>query len=376
MKFNEVIGNSALKQSLVNGIDACRISHAQMFSGLEGSGNLAIALAYAQYLLCQNRGEQDACGVCDNCKKMEKFIHPDVHFSFPFISTGKDNTSESYLEQWREFLSNTPYGGLQNWYEKLGADQKQGLINAAESERIIKRLNLKSYEGGYKILVMWMPELLNITAANKLLKLIEEPVPGTLLLFVSADASAVLPTILSRVQITRVHRPKQLELANYLQEKLGVSTLVSNQLSVLCEGNVQEAINQITLSDEENTNFAMLRDWLRICFQWDVHKVMEWVEMISSKGRETKKDFLFYSTQILRQCMLSRYLGRENIKLKDEELDFVIKFSPFFHENNSERIIAEFEKAIEHIERNAHSKTLFLDLSLKLKRLLRVKNVA
>ncbi len=375
MQFKNVIAHEAEKKHLIHTVQENRISHAQMFLGPSGSGTVPLAIAYAQYILCQNKQEKDSCGACVSCTKIQKHNHPDLHFSFPIhLSKEKHvDTSDNVLGQWREILDDNPYFGIDDWNLKLGNENKQGVIGSKESQNIVSKISLKSFEGGYKILVMWLPELMNGQASNKLLKFIEEPPDKTVFLLVAEDQEQIIATIRSRTQIVKLPRLKEKAIATYLEAEKGIPVNDSIIIAHLAEGDVGKAIHLISEQTEANYNFENFVNWMRLCYQRNIAKSIDWVDLIAVSGRENQKSFLKFCLNMFRQCIVGHYSGNELVVLTDQQNSFLSKFSPFINSNNIVGLTEEFNEAYYHIERNANAKILFLDLSLKTFSLLQKK---
>ncbi len=375
MQFVNVIAHEAEKKHLIHTVQENRISHAQMFLGPAGSGTVPLAIAYAQYILCQNKQENDSCGACVSCTKIQKHNHPDLHFSFP-IHLSKEKhvyTSDNVLGDWREILDENPYFGIEDWNVKLGNENKQGIIGNKESQNIVSKLSLKSFEGGYKILIMWLPELMNGQASNKLLKFIEEPPDKTVFLLVAEDQEQIITTIRSRTQIVKLPRLKEKEIATYLETEKGIPANESIIIAHLAEGDVGKAIHLISEQTEANFNFENFVNWMRLCYQRNIAKSIDWVDLIAVSGRENQKSFLKFCLNMFRQCIVGHYAGNELVVLTDEQNAFLSKFSPFINSKNIVGLTEVFNEAYYHIERNANAKILFLDLSLKTFSLLQKK---
>lgn len=365
MQFKEVIGHDSVKQMLVANARQGRVSHAQLFLGDEGSGNLPMALAYATYIFCENPGTDDSCGVCSNCQKTAKLAHPDLHFTFPFIAASGKSTSKDFLPIWREALQANPYLDYNEWLEAMGAETKQAAINKEEGMEILHRVTLKAYEGGYKISIIWKPETLNNSSANALLKIIEEPPAKTLFLFVANKADEILPTILSRTQLVKINRLTIDTLASALTERVGLSQEKAYSVAATAEGNYLEALHQLKKTDLDMMTFENFRLWMRLCYTKDVSKLTEWVEDSAKLGREKLKQFFQYALFIARQCILKHYLGPDQLAVRGDELDFVSKFSPFINERNIIEMTGHFDEAYRDIARNGNPKIVLLDLSFK-----------
>ncbi len=367
MLFKDVIGRSELKEHLRHTVQNKRISHAQMFLGKEGNGGIPMALAYARYILCENRTEADACGTCRNCIRMDKLEHPDVHFSFPVqLVSKKVDCSDDVVNSWREMILENPYFSTGDWYDKQLGNKKQGTIGTKEAESIVKKLSLKSFEGNYKILIMWLPELMNISASNKLLKIIEEPPAKTLFLLVSENSDRIITTILSRTQLVKVLPAKEDEIAQYLADRYEISIEEATNFAHLAERNVAEAIHLIKHSESSSFNIENFVQWMRICYKRDVAETINWVDGIAKAGREDQKSFLKYCLQMFRNAIVGHYTGGETVTLTAEQSAFLKKFAPFINHNNIVPLSEAIEEAHYHIERNANPKIMFLDVSLKI----------
>ncbi|WP_421810407.1 ATP-binding protein [Flagellimonas sp.] len=381
MLFKNVLGLEHIKNHLVTTADSGRVAHAQLFVGPEGSGVLPMALAYAQYLLCSNTGGENEGGdaVCNT--KCASLSHPDLHFAFPVASSDKVKShavSDHYLQEWRQFVKEQPYGNLFDWYRHIGIEKKQGQIGVDEAQDMVKKLSLKSYEGGYKILIVWMAEKMNISAANKLLKLIEEPPQKTILLLLAEEEEQIINTIRSRCQI--LHFPPLAE-QNILDELVnrGVSQPDAHAIAQEAHGNFNKALDLLNKDSEDLVFERWFVQWVRSAFKAKgnkaaIQELILWSDEVAKTGREVQKQFLSYCLSIMRQALLLNYNAHELVYTKIHMEDFDLKrFAPFVHENNILDIVEELEKAIFHVERNGNSKLIFTDLSIKLTRLLHAK---
>ena len=380
MQFNEVIGQQNVSQKLKESVRNHRIAHAQFFAGPNGSGNLPLSFTYAQFVLCQNRKEE-ACGTCRSCKMMQQLSHPDVHFAFPVANTGTGRSkalSKDFLSEWREMMLENPYSELEDWINHLDIQNKQLNIGVNESEAIVRQLSLKSYEGGYKVLILWHPEKLNIQAANKLLKLIEEPVGETLILFVGPREEDVLATIISRTQIIRLNPIEEEDIARYLMDKLNCPKDEALNISHLTEGNLPKAIRWYNHQGGENIFSELFIEWMRLCFKAlkvkDLDQLATWNQEMAGLGRERLKSFFTFCTQVIRKALLNNYGSGElsALELKAPGFDMA-KFSPYIHADNCMTIIQELTLAARHIERNANAKIVMMDTSFKIARQLHHK---
>ncbi len=374
MQFKEVVGQKNVKEKLVQTIKGNRVSHAQLFLGAEGSGNLALAIAYAQYVSCENKQEDDACGVCSSCVKFQKLVHPDLHFVYPVAiskAVKKDPVSDDYINQWRESIIENPYINQNKWYEIMDVENKQGIISKNESYEILKKLNLKTFESEYKMMIIWLPEKMNAFAANKLLKLIEEPPEKTLFLLVSENSEQILPTILSRVQIIKIPKIDSESMRNALCDRNGLSPEKASDVAHLANGNYLEAQNIINSAEEDHYNFDQFTHIMRLSYQRKVIELIEWVDEISRIGREKQKSFLSYALRLIRENFMLNMQNKELVYLTAKEMGFSEKFSQFINQDNVVQLYEIFNRAHADIEMNAYNKIVFLDLALKLIKLIR-----
>ncbi len=380
MFFKDIAGHKAIKQKLIGAVQQNRVSHALLFSGPEGNGKLSLAIAFAQYLSCENKSENDSCGTCSSCLKYQKLIHPDLHFVFPVIKkkASEKPISDTYIKEWREFLSNSVYHGFEKWLKKMGTENQQAGIFAQESEEIIKKLNLKSYESEYKIMIIWMPEKMNISASNKLLKMIEEPPPKTILILVTEDSEKIIKTILSRTQLIKIPKINEQVMYESIKEKYEIEDAKIKEIVRTSDGNYLKAkeliLNNANSSEQEN--FSLFAQFMRDAYGLRITELIEWAEKMAKSGRETQKNFLQYALKLLRENFILNISPENQNKvlfLTDNEKNFSIKFNKFIHKNNIFQLTNEFNEAYNHIERNGYNKLIFLDLALKTARLLKIK---
>ncbi len=362
-----------------------------MFLSKEGSGALQLAMAFAQYILCERVngaseassapslfGEvveapavpsSDSCGVCPACIKAEKLIHPDIHFSYPVITkkSGERPVSADYIQEWREFVSIHPYGNVYDWLQFIDAENKQGNITAEECNEIIRTMNLKSFESGYKILIIWMPEYLTKNG-NKLLKLIEEPPPNTLFILVAQNEEQILPTILSRTQLVKIPALHQQDIESSLELNSGVSVEKALQVAQLADGNYREAIQLLQHIDNDWLN--VVREWLNFIVKKNTPGQIKWIEDIAKQGRENQKQLLMYFIHLLEDAIrlgiLQTGAGQHSKEPGHAAEEFCLKLNKMCSIYQQEAIVHELEKACYYIERNANSKILFNALSIKL----------
>lgn len=381
MLFKDVLGLSHIKNHLASSADSGRIPHAQLFVGPEGSGTLPMALAYMQYIVCANQNSENTGGNEACNMKFNSLSHPDLHFAFPVSNSDKVKThavSNHYMEEWRQFVKEQPYGNLFDWYRLLGIEKKQGQIGVDESLAVVKKLALKSYEGGYKVMLIWMAEKMNISASNKLLKLIEEPPEKTVFILITEDEEQIIQTIRSRCQI--LHFPPLAEetIATALEEK-GMARPEALKLAHEADGNFNKALDLMNNDSEDLVFERWFVQWVRSAFKAKgnkaaIHELILWSEEVAKTGRETQKKFLQYCLAIMRQAMLINFNVKELAFMQIHVDGFNLeKFAPFIHENNIILIVEEIESAMYHIERNGNSKIILTDLSIKLTRLLHKK---
>ena len=379
MLFSDILGQKHIKNHLTQSVDNGRIPHAQLFVGPEGSGTLPMAIAYAQYVLCQNSNGENSGGI-DACNlKFKNISHPDLHFAFPVTTSDKVKSkpvSNFYLEEWRQLISQQPYGNLFDWYKLLGVDNKQGQIGVDEAQEIVRSLALKSYEGGYKVMLIWMADKLNIAAANKLLKLIEEPPNKTIFILITEDEDQIINTIKSRCQLLYFPPLAEEDIKNALVKNFSIEASVATKIAHQANGNYNKACD-LVYQDSEDTQFEdWFIFWIRSAFKAKgnksaIHDLISWSEEIAKNGRETQKQFLHYCLEFFRQAMLLNYNANELIYLETKSEKFKLEnFAPYVHGNNVLEISDELQDAIYHIERNGNSKIILTDLSIKLTRLL------
>ncbi len=369
MLFSDIIGQIQIKEQLTSMVSNGKIPHALLFLGPPGCGKLTLALALSQYVLCQNRTAEDACGQCPNCLKAQKYIHPDIHFSFPTI--GSKATSNDFLDKWREALK-TPYFELNDWLQLIGAENKQGNITKDECLQIIKKISLKVFEGSHKILIMWKPELLG-KEGNRLLKLIEEPPSNTIFILVAENQEALLNTILSRCQLIKINALSEQEIKEALIKNWQVAPGRAEAVSTISEGNLGQAIK---LADSnENDLSKMFLNWMRLCYMGNGVQLVKWVENIAKIGRENQKQFIHYALHFMGELLRVKLIGTRAVKLGEQERETAQKMSGVVGLNQIEHITELLNDCYYHIERNANSKILFLDLSISVHHHLKKKKM-
>lgn len=382
MQFSTILGQDHLKNHLTQSVDNGRIPHAQLFVGPEGSGTLPMAIAYAQYILCANRGSENSGGNASCNLKFQNYSHPDLHFAFPVATTDKIKkhpVSNHFLEEWRKLLKEQPYGNLFDWYRMLGIENKQGQIGVDEALNIVKSLSLKSYEGGYKVMLIWMAEKMNTSAANKLLKLIEEPPSKTVFLLIAEDEAQIINTIRSRCQVLHFPPLPEAIITTALQKNYQLNEATATKIANQSNGNYNKACD-LVYHDSEDIQFEeWFVFWIRSAFKAKgnktaIHDLISWSEQVAKTGRETQKQFLQFCLDFFRQALLMNYNANPLVFMEPKTKNFKLEnFAPFVHEGNIMDISQELQDAIYHIERNGNSKIILTDLSIKLTRLLHKK---
>ena len=368
MYFKDIIGQETVKQRLQLEVREGRVPHAQLFAGPEGTGALPLAIAYARFLLCTRRGEEDACGTCPSCVKLNKLAHPDLHFVFPVVKRkgGGDTVSDDYIREWRELAISTPYFGMNHWLDAMGAENQQAQIFVKESDELVRKLSLKSSEGGYKVVIIWLPEKMKVECANKLLKLLEEPPAQTVFLLVSEEPDRILPTILSRTQRINVPRLEDAEIAEALKARFGLQDTDAAETARLAKGSYLQALEIIHLSEDTQLFFGLFVSLMRLAYQRKVKEMREWSDTVAAMGRERQKDFLTYCQRMVRESFVSNFHRKEMNYMNREEENFTIRFAPFINERNVMGITDELAEAQTHIEQNVNPRMVFFDFALKM----------
>ena len=379
MLFRDIIGQEAIKQQLRLSVREGRIPHAQLFAGKSGIGKLQLALAYAQYLNCPHRTDEDSCGECPTCRQYQHLQHPDLHFVFPIVKTDAGDTCDAYMDAWREMLLRQPWFDLDDWYKALGVETKQGMIYEKESSEILRKLSLKPFGDGYKVMIIWQPEKMNIACANKLLKILEEPPQRTVFLLVSEHPEQLLSTIQSRVQLIRIPALPSETIAEALTRNKGISPAEANDIARIANGSYLTALKK---ADDSEENQQELRDFIALFRnaytvgvlrdpqkKYDaLQSLRQWSqEMADSKvGRERQKHFLQYAQNQVRENFI-RNVGQPELNYQmAAEREFSTKFAPFIHAGNVEDIMLELERAERQIEQNGNAKIIFFDLCLQM----------
>jgi DNA polymerase-3 subunit delta' len=374
MFFRDIIGQHPIKERLVNSVRDNRISHAQLFFGPEGCGTLPMAFAYARFVHCTNRGEKDSCGTCPSCQKHDKLVHPDLHLVYP-IALSKDlRVSTTVIREFRESFLENSYLTLDDWFSKIEAENKQPVIGTDESGEILKKLSLTTFEAEYKIMIIWMAEKMNPTAANKLLKILEEPPDKTLFLLVTEAEDQLLRTIVSRTQLVKLSRLNDDDIHAALKVRFSLSDDDATRITFQADGSFAAASQLVTTDEQAIFNLQVFQKWMRGCLKFNMGVLMEAVDEFASAGRERQKQFLGYSLEMIRESLLMNYADQSLARIAGDEKNFVTKFAPFVHAANAYRFMNEINLAIQHIERNGSAKIVFMDLSFKANELLNVPN--
>jgi DNA polymerase-3 subunit delta' len=374
MNFAAIAGRQRVKERLVRSIDEGRVPHAMLFSGPQGNGNLAFALAFAAYLQCTNRLNGDSCGACGSCVKHQKLVHPDLHFSYPCAAVRKikDPKSIDFIEDWRKAVLANPYLELNDWYDVLQLENKQGLMSVHESAELMRKLSLKSFESPYKIQIMWQVEKMHLSAFNKLLKIIEEPPENTIFILTTNAREQLLPTILSRTQLIKIPAMAQQEVISVLETARGIPHRDARRIAGLTNGNLNAALAMAADGSSEKEMEKAFIDWMRLCFSpfRDFKMLSGWVDEMAGTGREYQKQFLSFFQETIRECLLQNSGAAALVKFDDEVIPNFSKFSKFIHAGNAASLQLIVNQAHYAIGRNANPKILFLDLSFKISRLL------
>lgn len=382
MLFSEILGQDHLKNHLTKSADEGRVPHAQLFVGPEGSGTLAMAIAYAQYLICnntlgENNTENSACNL-----KFHHLQHPDLHFVYPTITTEDVKSkpkSLDFITDWRLFVQQNPYGGIFDWYKFLGVQNKQGEIRVEDAQEIVKSLSLKSLEGSYKIMIIWMADKMNIAASNKLLKLLEEPTDKTVFILITENVENIIQTILSRCQVLQFNPLPENIVVEALVNREQIDRVVAQKIARQSQGNYNKALQIVKENNDELPFEEWFVFWVRSAFKAKgnasaIHDLIIWSEQIAALGRETQKKFLSFCTEMFRQALLLNYNAPSLVYMEPKVEKFTLEnFAPFVHGNNILEIFKEISDASYHIERNGNAKIILTDLSIKLTRLIHKK---
>ena len=372
MYFKDIIGQDSAVNQLRAAVAEGRIPHAQLICGGEGVGKLTIALAYARYLCCPHRHDGDACGECPSCKKFDKYAHPDIHFAYPVYRKSSPNAySDDFIDKWRTAIAENPYMNLNQWMSHIGAENQQCIIYVSQSDEIIRKLTLKSSEGGYKVMIIWMAEKMNAECSNKLLKMIEEPPAQTVFLLVAENPDLLLPTIQSRVQRIPLLPLDDDTIATVLCQRFGLTDADARQIAHSSAGNWLQAMETIHLGGRAKEHIELFMTLMRKSYMRDLKGMRQWAETVAGMGREPQKNFLLYCQRMIRESFICNFHRPEINYMNTDEATFTSRFAPFVNENNIFGIMDELTEAQRHIEQNVNPKMVFFDLSLKMIMLLK-----
>lgn len=365
--LRDVLGQDSAKRQLIHDIRSGKLAHALLLAGVPGCGKLPLALAAARYLLCSRPHEEDACGECPSCVMMNRLAHPDLHFAFPIVKrkSGKDSVCDDYLPQWREMLLRQPYIDMNTWMNRMDAGNQQPQIYVRESDEIQRKLSLKASMGGYKVMLIWLPEKMNVECSNKLLKLLEEPPRHTVFLLVSEEPSLLLPTILSRTQRVSLRPLEEEEIAGYLKRRYMLPDVDAHDIAHRAGGSLLKAEENIQLGEEQRNYFDWFVTLMRKAYGRDVRALKAWSEQVASIGRERQKAFLEYCQRMIRESFICNFHQPQMSYLNAEEGQFSTRFAPFINERNVFSIAALLEEAQIHVEQNVNPKMVFFDLALR-----------
>jgi DNA polymerase-3 subunit delta' len=382
MQFSEILGQEYIKSHLTKSADSGRIPHAQLFVGPEGSGTLPMAIAYAQYILCnnsngENNGENESCNL-----KFDKLSHPDLHFVYPTVSTEDVKTkpkSIDFISDWRAFVTHNPYGSLFDWYAVLDVNNKQGLIRVEDASDIVKTLSLKSFEGGYKVMIIWMADKMNVEASNKLLKLLEEPPEKTIFILITEQEEDLIQTIRSRCQVLHFGGLPENTIAATLVAQKQIDPKLAATIAHQAQGNFNKALHLLQNDDDSYPFDEWFVTWVRAAFKAKgnaaaIQDLIQWSDEVAGLGRETQKKFLSFCVEMFRQALLLNYESPSLVYLDPKVEKFELaKFAPFVNGSNIQEIFKELSDAMYHIERNGNAKIILTDLSIQLTRLIHKK---
>ena len=370
MQFDEVIGQHAVKQQLKQMLTENRMPHALLFAGHEGCGKLPMALALAQRLLCQNpTAENNACDSCANCLMVEKLAHPDLHFIFPTIKTKGQSTpavSDQFLDEWRKQIAETPYFSRQTWLNRINVEKQQSLINVTDANNIINKLACVSSQGGYRVVIIWLAEQMNLACANKLLKILEEPPQQTVFILTADHPERIIPTILSRTQRIDFAPLSTDELKEAIERYNGLESNDALMVARAAAGSYINALEQVTMNAERAQFFDLFVLFMRLCYMRKIKDLYEWAQQLSTWGREKQKAFLEYAQRLIRENFIYNFHNPELNYMNRKESDFAVNFARFINERNVIGITEEIENAQRDIQQNVNANMVFFDFALKM----------
>jgi len=373
MFFKDVIGQEDIKERLIRFVQEQRLSHALLFTGPSGTGKLALAIAFARYVSCRNKGENDSCGKCPSCRKYNKLAHPDLHFVFPVFKTKeiRKPISDDFIHRWREFVLKSPYFTLSHWLGYLENENAQGLIYEKESDSVIKKMSLKPFESEYKVMIIWLPEKMHDACSNKLLKVIEEPPEKTLFLMVTEDEEGIISTIRSRCQIIKVPYIDNESMKKELASMEGTSSEDIPNIVHLAGGDYLKVLDYLNPDEDNRFFFTSFQEMMRYAYKPNIMKLMEWAEEMAVIGRDRQKAYFAFALRLIREYFVMNLKRPDLVYLNDEEFNWGKKFSPFINERNIIPFAREFEDGIKHISMNGNPRIIFLDTALRIAKLVR-----
>ncbi|MCD8290518.1 MAG: DNA polymerase III subunit [Prevotella sp.] len=379
MKFDEVIGQEDVKDRLLQMVRNSKLPHAMLFCGPQGSGKMALALAFASYLLCKNRDDKDSCGKCNQCNMLAGWAHPDLHFSYPVIrpkgtSSAHQMTSDDFAHEWQKVLSEGPYFTLDRWLKEMKAENQQAQIGVGDSNDLIRKLSFKASQGYFKVCIIWLPERMNDECANKLLKLIEEPPQGTVFIMVCEEPEKLLETIKSRTQRIDIPPISRETIERELVERRGIDADAAKRISRAANGSWLNALEELDAGSEKRKFLDMFITLMRKAYSNDVKELKTWSETAYSYGREKQKRMLIYFMHLVRENFIYNFHEKELNYMTQEEEDFARKFAPFINEANVVEISRLMNLAIRDISQNANAKIVFFHLAVQMMIELRIKN--
>ena len=371
MYFSDIIGLEDVKEQMRRFVDENRLAHALLITGHQGNGKLPLAVALAHYLLCKNRCNGEPCGCCPTCVKVNKLVHSDLHFVFPVLkkkgsSADSNPVSDDYITEWREQFLKNPYFSYTDWLQKMGVENQQPMIYDRESGEILQKMSMQSREGGWKIVIIWLPEKMRELGSNKLLKIIEEPPKDTLFILVSEEPEKIIPTILSRTQRIDVPRLSNDEIAQALQSRYSLSPEDALQIARLSGGSWEKAESQLRIDSDREQYLELFAQLMRVAYARNIREMKKWSEQVAALGRERQKRLLEYCQRMIRENFIMNFKRDEMLTLSAAERNFSVRFSPFVNERNIFGIMEELSEAQRHIEQNGNAKMVFFDMSLRM----------
>jgi len=373
MFFKDVIGQGDIKKRLIRLVQEQRLSHALLFTGPPGTGKLALAIAFARFVSCRNKGENDSCGKCSSCRKYNKLAHPDLHFVFPVFKTKeiRKPISDDFIHRWREFVLKSPYFTLSRWLGYLENENAQGMIYEKESDSVIKKMSRKSFESEYKVMIIWLPEKMHDACSNKLLKVIEEPPEKTLFLMVTEDEEGIIPTIRSRCQIIKVPYIDNESMKKELASMEGTSSEDIPNIVHLAGGDYLKVLDYLNPDEDNRFFFTRFQEMMRYAYKPNIMKLMEWAEEMAVIGRDRQKAYFAFALRLIREYFVMNLKRPDLVYLNDEEFNWGKNFSPFINERNIIPFAREFEDGIKHISMNGNPRIIFSDTALRIAKMIR-----